>query len=134
MYITNINQSKEVFIDSLEGVKNTTVRWLLPPEIGVPNFEMRYFEIKEGGHTLLERHPWEHEVFIVKGEGIVRGKDKEKVVKFGDAVFIAPNEIHQFRNAKQEAFGFICLIPKGAAHEALDKKFKPKDLLRRQFI
>jgi len=128
MYVTSINKAKEVSIDALEGVKDTTVRWLLPPEIEVPNFEMRYFEIRKGGHCHQETHPWEHEVFIVKGKGIVTGEDEEKVVEAGDAVFIAPNEFHQFRSTEEEDFGFICVIPKGAEDEVLNK-FKPKDLL-----
>jgi len=36
MYINSINKAKAVSIDALEGVKNTTIRWLLPPEIGIP--------------------------------------------------------------------------------------------------
>ncbi len=68
---------------------------------------MRYFKIEKGGYCREEKHPWEHEAFIVKGKGIVRGKDEEKVVEVGDAILIAPNEFHQFRSTEKEDFGFI---------------------------
>ncbi len=89
---------------------------------------MRYFEIKKGGYSPKEKHPWEHEVLVVKGKGIVRGGNEEKIVKAGDAILIAPNELHQFKSTEEEDFGFICVIPNGAEDEVLSK-FKPKDLL-----
>lgn len=125
MYINSIKKAKEVPI-TLGNVKDITIRWLLPPEVGTPNFEMRYFEIKKGGYCREETHPWEHEVLVVKGKGIVRGKDEEKVVEVGDAIFIAPNELHQFRSTEEEDFGFICVIPNGAENEVL-KEFKPNN-------
>lgn len=128
MYINSIKKAKEVSI-TLENVKDITIRWLLPPEAGTPNFEMRYFEIKKGGYSRQETHPWEHEVFVVKGRGIVRGKDREKVVEVGDAILIAPNEFHQFRSTEEKDFGFICVIPNGAEDEVL-KEFKPNNLLK----
>jgi len=131
MYINSINKAKAVSIDALEGVKNTTIRWLLPPEIGVPNFEMRYFEIKKGGHTPpQEICPFEEEAFVIKGKGILKEKDGEKLIKAGDAIFIASNEAHQFLNVEEEILGFICVIPKGAEDE-LFKELKPKDLIKR---
>ena len=98
MYINSIKRAREVFIN-IPGVKDITIRWLLPPEVGTPNFEMRYFEIKKGGHSPEEKHPWEHEAFVVKGRGIVKGKDEERMVEVGDAILIPPGELHQFRNA-----------------------------------
>ena len=128
MYINSIKKAKEVPI-VLENVKDITIRWLLPPEAGTPNCEMRYFEIKKGGYSPKEKHPWEHEVLVVKGKGIVRGGNEEKIVKAGDAILIPPNELHQFRNTEEGDFGFICVIPNGAEDEVL-MKFKPHNLLK----
>lgn len=122
MYINSVKKAKEVSID-VPGVKGITIRWLLPHEVGTPNFEMRYFEIKKGGFCKQEVHLWEHEVFVVKGKGIVMGKDEEKVIEAGDAIFVEPNEFHQFRNTGEEDFGFICIIPNGAEDEIL-REFK----------
>jgi len=37
--------------------------------------------------------------------------EKETEISFGDVVYVPPNEIHQFKNAGDEPFGFICVIP-----------------------
>lgn len=108
MYITSIKDTKEEKTRS-----GISVWWLLPKEIGVPNFELRYYEMKKGEKTSYGKHPWEHEVFVVKGEGVVRGRNLERRVKAGNAVYIRPNEYHQFLNDGDRPFGFICVIPKG---------------------
>ncbi|MEM3553827.1 MAG: cupin, partial [Candidatus Bathyarchaeia archaeon] len=56
-----------------EGASKLKVRWLITREIGAPNFAMRLFEMEPGGHSPLHTHPWEHEVFILEGEGVVVG-------------------------------------------------------------
>jgi len=113
MYITNKEKTKK---EKTPG--GNSVWWLLSKENGVPNFELRYFEIPVKGYTRYGKHYWEHEVFVVKGLGIVKGKDLkgkkfERKVKPGDAIFIAENEEHQFLNYGNQAFGFICVVPKG---------------------
>jgi quercetin dioxygenase-like cupin family protein len=35
---------------------------------GAQNFSMRVFEIAPGGHTPKHAHPWEHEMFIMRGK------------------------------------------------------------------
>lgn len=52
MYITNIKGTKE-----LKTPHGKSIRWLLPKEIGVPNFEMRYFEVKKESIPSEEKHP-----------------------------------------------------------------------------
>ncbi len=91
---------------------------LLPEEVGVPNFVMRYFEVPAGGATGYGNHPYEHEVFVVHGEGVLKGKHLngrpvERRLRPGDAVFIAPDEEHQFCNRTEEPVGFICVLPAG---------------------
>ena len=108
MYITNVD--KTPFNKTKSGNK---IWWLLGKEIGVPNYEMRYFEIPPGNKTSPGSHPWEHEVFVIKGKGMVKGSNEEHTLTVGDAVYIAPNEYHQFINNGEEPFGFICVIPKG---------------------
>ena len=113
MYITNIKKTKHNKTKS-----GNSIWWLLSEKIGVPNFELRYFEIKKDMHTSCASHPWEHEIFIVKGMGLLKGKDLEgrtfeRELKPQDAAYIAPNETHQLFNCGREAFGFVCVIPKG---------------------
>lgn len=92
-----------------EGVK---VRWLIDEEKGAPNFAMRLFEVEPGGSTPYHTHNWEHEVFILEGEGVAVKEDGtvESVVPW-DVVFVEPNERHNFRNTGEDNLRFLCLIP-----------------------
>ena len=94
-----------------EGASRLKVRWLITKEIGAPNFAMRLFEMEPRGHSPFHNHAWEHEVFILEGEGIVVGVKEDKKFKAGDAVFIPPNEKHQFRNDGKKVVKFLCLVP-----------------------
>ncbi|MEM2688614.1 MAG: cupin domain-containing protein [Candidatus Bathyarchaeia archaeon] len=94
-----------------EGASKLKVRWLITKDTGAPNFAMRLFEIEPGGHSPLHAHPWEHEVFVLEGEGTVVGSDGEKRFKAGDVIFVPPNEKHQFRNDGNRIVKFLCLIP-----------------------
>jgi quercetin dioxygenase-like cupin family protein len=78
---------------------------------GAPNFCMRVFEVEPGSSTPDHSHPWEHEVFILSGEGVVRGKEGETTINKGSAVFITPDEPHCFLNTGSHVLRFICLIP-----------------------
>lgn len=94
-----------------EGAVKLKVRWLITKDIGAPNFAMRLFEMQPGGNSPLHTHDWEHEVFILEGEGTVVGKEGEKKFKPGDAVFIRANEKHQFKNTGKKLVKFLCLVP-----------------------
>ena len=94
-----------------EGASKVKVRWLITKEIGAPNFAMRLFEMEPGGFSPRHTHPWEHEVYILEGEGTVYGGGEEKPFKQGDAIFVPPNEEHQFRNNGQKTVKFLCLVP-----------------------
>ncbi len=63
------------------------------------------------GHSPYHRHPWEHEVFILEGDGLVVSEDREHPFGAGDAIYIPPNEKHQFKNTGNLAVKFLCLVP-----------------------
>ena len=94
-----------------EGIKNLKVRWLISKKDGANNFAMRLFEVKPGGHSPLHQHDWEHEVFILEGEGVARDKKHEKPFKKGDVFFIPSMEWHQLVNSGKSDLKFLCLIP-----------------------
>jgi quercetin dioxygenase-like cupin family protein len=95
--------------EDAEGVK---LRWVISKDDGAPNFAMRVFELRLNGHTPRHAHEWEHEVFILSGEGSVFDSNgQEHKVRKGDVVFIPSNEMHQFKNTGRQLFEFICLIP-----------------------
>jgi quercetin dioxygenase-like cupin family protein len=93
------------------------VRWLITKEMGAENFAMRLFEMEPKGYSPFHSHPWEHEVFILEGEGIVVGEGEETKFRPGNVIFIPPNEKHQFKNTHKKTVKFLCLIP--YAHEYL---------------
>jgi len=95
----------------MEGALKIKVRWLITKEMGANNFAMRIFETEPGGYTPLHTHPWEHEVFILEGEGQLFDGDEANPFKAGDVVFVSPNEKHQFKNSSSKLLRFICLIP-----------------------
>lgn len=107
-----VRPSSEVPTEVVEqGACGTTVKWLVGEQEGAPNFYMRLFELAPGGSTPLHEHPWDHEVFILDGEGALWDKGEERPFQAGDAIFVAPNERHQFRNTADKPLKFLCLIP-----------------------
>lgn len=97
--------------DANEGASRLKVRWLITKDMGAPNFAMRLFEMEPSGNSPLHTHPWEHEVFILEGEGTVVGADEERRFKAGGVVFVLPNELHQFKNSSSKTLRFLCLVP-----------------------
>ena len=87
------------------------VRWLIAKETGAENFAMRLFEMEAGGHSPFHSHPWEHEVFILEGEGLAVGGGGKRRFRAGDAIFIPANEKHQLKNNGEKTVKFLCLIP-----------------------
>ena len=74
-------------------------------------FHTRYFEIAPGGFSSLEKHVHEHVVVVLRGAGEVRLGDAVHPLAFGDTVYVAPEEVHQFRNrSPTEPFGFLCIV------------------------
>jgi quercetin dioxygenase-like cupin family protein len=94
-----------------KGTSKLKVRWLITNKMGAKNFAMRLFEMEPGGYSPLHSHHWEHEVFILGGEGVVTGGSEERRFKPDDVIFIPPEEVHQFRNDGKKTVKFLCLIP-----------------------
>jgi len=96
---------------NMEGAKEVKIRWLISQKDGAPNFAMRLFEVGPGGYSPLHTHNWEHEVFILEGEGVATDGEKETRIKSGTMVYVAPEEKHQFKNTGSGTLKFLCLIP-----------------------
>lgn len=86
-----------------------TRQGLVGPEEASP-IHLRYFEIEPGGFTTYERHAHPHIVVAMRGRGEVRLGDRWQPVSYGDVVYVAPNEPHQFRADGDDAFGFLCVV------------------------
>jgi quercetin dioxygenase-like cupin family protein len=96
---------------TMEGAIGCQVRWLVDEDQGAPNFAMRQFEVAPGGYTPRHSHPYEHEVFVLEGAGVVLEGETEHPLAAGDFVLVTPNEVHQFRNTGATPLKFLCLVP-----------------------
>jgi quercetin dioxygenase-like cupin family protein len=103
--------SESVEAQPAVGLQGVTLRWVIAKNVGAPNFAMRVIEVQPGAATEKHTHPWEHEVYVLAGEGVVRGDDTEYPLEPGTCVYTAPNELHQFANMDSVALRFICVIP-----------------------
>lgn len=99
-----------------------TRRVLIGQDEGAEDFIIRYFTLPPGGYSALESHRHQHGVVVVQGRGRVLLGDHWSEIGVGDAIYIAPNELHQLRADAQQPLGFICVIPTWARarpqHEA----------------
>ena len=94
-----------------EEVPGVFKREVITAKDGAPNFCMRVFEVEPGSSTPFHSHQWEHEVFILSGQGEVAGEQGKTPIDMGSVIFVAPNEQHCFVNTGSQVLRFICLIP-----------------------
>ena len=94
-----------------KGASKLKVRWLITKETGAENFAMRLFEMKPKGYSPFHNHPWEHEVFILEGEGLIVSEQQERKFRTGDVIFIPPNERHQKKSNGEKIGKFLCVVP-----------------------
>lgn len=99
---------------TMEGSSGCQVRWLIGAADQAPNFAMRQFEVAPGGFTPRHQHDYEHEVYVLSGQGQVFADDKPQPLAAGDVVLVRPNEVHQFRNTGSVPLVFLCLVPNSA--------------------
>ncbi|HRQ74963.1 MAG TPA: cupin domain-containing protein [Phycisphaerales bacterium] len=98
----------------MEGVKGVTMRLMVGRADGAPTFSMRHFTVEPGGHTPHHQHNYEHEVFILEGEGLAEEDGTHYPVRAGDVLFVRPNVLHQFVNTAPPGgspLKFLCLVP-----------------------
>lgn len=96
---------------TMSGAAGAQMRMLVGPDEDARNFHMRHFEVEPGGYTPHHKHDYEHEILILKGEGVAQSEQGEKRICAGDVIWVPPNEMHQFRNTGKSPLEFICLIP-----------------------
>ena len=105
---------------NVEGAKNTKIRWLISQKDNAPNFAMRMFEVAPQGFTPYHKHDWEHEAFVLEGEGMLVTEDGEIPFKKWDVIYVDPNMMHSFKNTGDSLMRFLCIIP----HEPNYKKLQ----------
>ena len=86
-------------------------REVINADDGAPNFCMRVFEVEPGSSTPSHSHNWEHEIYILAGQGVAVSEKGETPISADSVVFIPANEHHCLRNNGSETLRLICVIP-----------------------
>ena len=109
----NIKHVAEVALQAVtqEGAEGVKVRRLISDPDGAEHFALRQFELEPGGHTPLHTHDWEHEIYVLDGQGIIQYEGQEYPLTSGNVLLVPANTQHQFRNTGQPPFRFLCIVP-----------------------
>lgn len=94
-----------------KGAEKVTIRWLVSKNDGAPNFAMRMFEVGPGGKTPYHTHSWEHEVYILEGEGRLELEEGPKEFSKGHFIFVPEGIKHSFINSGDGTLRFLCMVP-----------------------
>jgi quercetin dioxygenase-like cupin family protein len=95
----------------VSGLEGVTKQVVIGSDEGAGNFAVRYFELAPGARSSLDLHDHDHGVVVMRGRGVVRLGGATHEIGFGDAVYVAPREVHQFENTGDEPLGFLCVVP-----------------------
>jgi len=100
--------------EAFEGKPGISIRWAMGKNVGAPNFTARVIDMEPGTATPYHTHAWEHEVFVLEGDGVVRDAGGETPIGPGHCVYVEPGEVHQFINRGESVLRIICVIPNPA--------------------
>ncbi len=88
------------------GAENVKVRYLIDDRQGSERFALRLYTVQKGGCTPLDQHNYEHQVYILSGQGFLRGGELTSPVlrelHNGDTAFVPSNAVHRFINERDE--------------------------------
>jgi len=94
-----------------DGIESVVKRLLLGPADGWQGWAMRLFELAPGGHTPRHRHPWPHINYVTAGRGTLYVDGVDNAVAAGSFAFVPAGALHQFSNAGDDPFAFLCIVP-----------------------
>ena len=106
-----VKNYKDVELKEERAARGAGIRWLLSERDGMTDMAMRVIEIEPGGQTPQHDHPWEHQVFVLKGSGRVVAAGEPTSFGPGAAIFVGPDEQHTFHNDSDPTMEFVCMIP-----------------------
>ncbi|MCU0644920.1 MAG: cupin domain-containing protein [bacterium] len=110
MKINHYNQIQEIQVLD-PNVSGVSRRVLISAADNAPNFTMRLFHVEPGGYTYHHSHDFEHEIFIIEGEGAAITEHGSLPFQAGYAILVEPNEVHQLKNTGTTRMSFLCLVP-----------------------
>ena len=110
MKITRLEKCERKAV-AMEGAEGVMRQVPIGKADGAPHFSIRVFTVSPGGHTPHHAHESEHLNYILSGAGDVVEGQKPRPVREGDFIFVAPGEVHQYRNTGKEPLVFMCVVP-----------------------
>ena len=110
MIIKNYNEIEATPVSD-PNISGVSRRVLISAADNAPNFTMRLFHVEPGGYTYHHSHDFEHEIFVIEGQGEVLTDKGSKPFQTGYVMFVEPNEIHQLKNTGATRLSFLCLVP-----------------------
>ena len=110
--IRNIN-TVEMNPVQMDGVRGASMSVMVGRDDAAPHFSIRSFAVEPGGHTPQHLHDYEHEVYVISGEGQVLLEGSRHSIKAGDVIYVPANEEHQFTVDEGSAnhLRFLCVVP-----------------------
>ena len=103
---------------SRERLGKGEAQYLIDDRHGSDRLGSCLYTIRRGGHTPLHQHQYEHHVYLLKEDSLLRGsKDADSLLntlKPRETILIPSNAVRQFNNVRDEPF--IFLYGKGNPH------------------
>lgn len=104
-------------IEQLDLEGGGKIRWLITHRDGAKNFSMRLITVPKGKSTPNHSHDYEHEIFVLDGNGEATLDAKTFRFKRDDFLFIPGGVMHTM--AALEDVRLICVVPISAAMKIL---------------
>ena len=98
-------------VEGARAAPGVVMRVVAGPAEGAPTFVMRVFEIEPGSNTPHHTHGWEHEMFVIEGQGILKSGNAERPIGEGDVITVLPGEQHSVLNSGKSMLRVICVVP-----------------------
>ena len=93
----------------VEGTQGAGLRWLTDKN-SARFFFMRHVVMEVGGTIGLHEHPYDHQIFIIKGKGRCTVEGEEIEVSEGCYALVPGGVVHSFENTGDIPLEFICCI------------------------
>jgi quercetin dioxygenase-like cupin family protein len=84
---------------------------ILGSQDGVPTVVSLYHDHQPGETSTHHTHPWEHQAYITRGEGIIFVDGEKFPIKEGDFVLVPPNADHYFENTGTSVLSRVTFNP-----------------------
>lgn len=110
-----VKKASEIVGMDLDG--GGKIRWLITHRDGAKNFSMRLITLPKEKSTPNHSHDYEHEIFVLEGDGEAQLDDKLIPVGKNSFLFIPGGSQHTIR-AKDD-MKLICVVPVNVAVKML---------------